>query len=195
MNSTPPNWHFSIGAPICDALSRMLNRSYLVSALNLDGDCRVLDVGGGSGTVSEEVVPDRYSTWTILDLNRAMIDHGTHRRPELTFVRGSALQLPFRQNRFDRIVIADALHHMPGPDEVFAECHRVLRPDGRFVIEEINPDDPIGNLVETGEWMAAMGSRFFSIQPLQTMLEQNGFRVIKKRKQQSLYYLVTRPET
>ena len=49
-------------------------------------------------------------------------------------VRGDAQRLPFADAAFDVIVSGDSLEHFPDPRLAVAECKRVLRPNGRFVI-------------------------------------------------------------
>jgi ubiquinone/menaquinone biosynthesis C-methylase UbiE len=48
------------------------------------------------------------------------------------------LAMPFPDSSFDFIVSSNMIHHVATPHRFFAECARVLRPNGRLIIQEIN---------------------------------------------------------
>jgi len=63
------------------------------------------------------------------------------------FVQGVAEFLPWRDETFDVVVAATALDHLLVPAKAFEEIHRVLKPDGRFLVwtsfvEQAKPYDP-----------------------------------------------------
>lgn len=47
-----------------------------------------------------------------------------------------AMQLPFRDQSINNIVMLDVLHHIPLPLDFFSEAQRVLKPGGRIVMTE-----------------------------------------------------------
>ena len=51
-----------------------------------------------------------------------------------TQVRGDALALPFDDGRFDRIIAAEVLEHIPDDVTAIAELVRVLAPGGRIAV-------------------------------------------------------------
>ncbi|HEX3989721.1 MAG TPA: class I SAM-dependent methyltransferase [Acetobacteraceae bacterium] len=67
--------------------------------------------------------------------------------PGLQIQNGAATGLP--SDSFDLALISAVLHHVPVPgrNEVYAELQRVLRPDGRLVVFEHNPWNPITSYV------------------------------------------------
>lgn len=63
-------------------------------------------------------------------------------------VRGDAARLPFRSSIFDCAIATAVLEHVPYPQRVVREIHRVLRPHGIFYVEvpflegfHADPDD------------------------------------------------------
>lgn len=82
---------------------------------------RVLDVGCGSGILGVSLAE------RIPGLHVEGID--THPRGgEPIFVRGySGKALPFQDNAFDVVIIADVLHHDRAPVELLKECARVAQ--------------------------------------------------------------------
>jgi len=63
-------------------------------------------------------------------------------------IRADAARLPFRSGAFDCVVATAVLEHVPYPQRVIREIHRVLRPNGVLCIEvpflegfHADPDD------------------------------------------------------
>lgn len=54
-------------------------------------------------------------------------------------VRGDMFLMPFRDEAFDTIVLAEVLEHVQNPSEVLSEISRVLSTDGRLFITTPNP--------------------------------------------------------
>jgi len=185
-----PNGHFSVLAPVYDLLGGLINRGDLVHLLNPSPGDRVLDVGGGTGLLRDAFDGVPLSSWTVLDLNRRMLSMGRRHGRSCLFVQGSSYQLPFPAGQFDQLLIADALHHMGRPLRVLSEARRVLRPGGRLVVEEFDPDTPIGRLTEAGEWLAGMQSQFLRPDRLITVVRDAGLTVERRCRRRYLYYVV-----
>lgn len=109
----------------------------LVDAINIVGkDATVLDVGsGGLG-----IAPYLKRPITGLDIR---FDHPFH--PLLKQVKGSALNMPFKDSAFDIVVSADTLEHMSKEDrkKAISEMVRVARrsvmiavPSGHAALEQ-----------------------------------------------------------
>ena len=76
-------------------------------------------------------------------------------------------KLPFEDQSFDLVVVADALREI-GPDRDFVrECHRVLKPSGWVVVSELfrRPLSP-----------AALLRRLFGVAPIRQGARRNGYR-------------------
>ena len=50
----------------------------------------------------------------------------------------NALATPFDDAAFDFVVNSNMIHHVPSPLAFFEEMHRILRPGGSLIIQEIN---------------------------------------------------------
>lgn len=103
---------------------------------------RVLDVATGTGVVAREALRTTPSV-IGLDPSIGMLLAGRE-KASIANVQGKSEALPFADASFDLITIGFALRHFADLDRVFAECARVLRPNGRLLILEITaPESPV----------------------------------------------------
>jgi len=103
----------------------------------------VLDVGCGTGVTLEQYVGVGCSSYGV-DASEAMLIQARKRlgdKAELTF--GSAEELAFEDNSFDRVLASLFLHELAPEirDAVFSELTRVVSPDGRMVITDFGTGD------------------------------------------------------
>jgi SAM-dependent methyltransferase len=106
-----------------------------LTAAELAGARRVLDVGCGEGQISRlaarlegvEQVVGVDPTWNQLTVAVA-------RGGGIAFVRGGAEQLPFAGGTFDAVVACLVFEHVDALDDAIAEVARVLAGGGRFCL-------------------------------------------------------------
>ncbi len=90
----------------------------------------MLDVGCGDGVLARRLA-DRLS---ISELHGVDIKLRPNAIIDVRAYDGTTL--PFSDESFDLISIADVLHHAQDPAVVIRECLRVLRPSGAFLIKD-----------------------------------------------------------
>jgi SAM-dependent methyltransferase len=106
---------------------------------------RVLDMGCGGGRHAfdlyrrgcDVVALDRDADelTSVSDMFAAMRAAGeVPDGAEADTKQGDALQLPFADGEFDRVVAAEVLEHIPDDDTAIAELARVLRPGGTLAV-------------------------------------------------------------
>jgi demethylmenaquinone methyltransferase/2-methoxy-6-polyprenyl-1,4-benzoquinol methylase len=98
---------------------------------------RVLDLAAGTGTSSAAF--DRDGVAVIpCDFSTGMVAVGKQRHPELPFVAGDAMRLPFADEAFDAVTISFGLRNLVDTEAGLREMLRVTRPGGRLVVCEFS---------------------------------------------------------
>ncbi|HWQ76472.1 MAG TPA: class I SAM-dependent methyltransferase [Syntrophomonas sp.] len=94
-------------------------------------DMCVLELACGSGQLTFRLA-ESVRCWEATDFSEKMIAEAKKRSvsPNLTFAVRDATALPYPDESFDAVLIANALHIMPEPDKALLEIHRVLNPGG-----------------------------------------------------------------
>jgi demethylmenaquinone methyltransferase/2-methoxy-6-polyprenyl-1,4-benzoquinol methylase len=161
--------HFDLLSSVYDRLIGGPNVERLRRYLDLPTSGWLLDGGGGTGRVSWHLRP-LVGKLVVSDLSHRMLIRA--RRKALWSVRAHAERLPFADNRFDRVLVVDALHHFCDQQQAVTDLVRVLRPGGTIVIEEFDLTRRTVKLMALAEKMALMRSRFYSPGAIRDMLEQ-----------------------
>jgi SAM-dependent methyltransferase len=102
---------------------------------------RLLEIGCGTGLVTERVHALTRATIVGTDISPDLIAEARSLRPDLTFEVDNAERLSFRDASFDAVYGSSILHHL-AIDAALAEMRRVLRPGGRIVFAEPNMLNP-----------------------------------------------------
>lgn len=163
--------HFDLLAPLYDKVIGPPDLARLRELLDLPTGGRMLDAGGGTGRVAARLRP-LVGELVLLDQSLPMLRQAQPKG--LDPLRGDVTRLPFPDATFDRVVVVDALHHFVDAPAAVRDLLRVLRPGGRLVIEEPDIQHRSVQLIVVAEWLAMMGSRFFSPQAIRAMVESGG---------------------
>ena len=138
----PYGLRFSLALP-----RPFVTRSRLREILSPQPGERVLEVGPGSGYYSLHAArwlePD--GTLEVLDIQQEMLDHTMRRAQALSIsniipTRGDAQALPYPDGRFDAAYLVATLGEVPDKERALRELGRVLKPGGRLVVGESQPD-------------------------------------------------------
>lgn len=94
----------------------------------------VLEIATGPGLLAKHVAPAA-KRMIATDYSDGMIAEAKKSAcPEnLTFEVADATNLPYEDDSFDAVLIANALHVMPEPEKALQEIDRVLRPGGVLI--------------------------------------------------------------
>lgn len=91
----------------------------------------ILDIGCGTGG-NYEILKNFGKVSGVDDSEEALKFARESGYSEL--VRGSGINLPFSDNKFDCVAMLDVLEHIEDDKLALRECHRILKPDGGFIL-------------------------------------------------------------
>lgn len=167
---------------------------------------RLLDLCAGTGDftlAARERFPG--CKFTLLDFAKPMIDLARRKMsgvPGLAFRVADAMKIPFAPRSFDALVCGFGLRNLDDPVRGLKEMARVLKPGGRAcILEFFRPQGPITKLVfqlgvkgmvpflggkVSGDpaayrYLADSASRFLSIGEAIRIMEEAGFRDMRKK--------------
>lgn len=112
-------------------------RRLAVEAVDPRPGQRILDLAAGTGTSSRPFA-DAGALVIPTDLSVGMLKVGRERQPDLPFVAGDALALPFADDVFDAVTISYGIRNVERTLDALIEMRRVTRPGGRLVIQEVS---------------------------------------------------------
>ena len=148
----------------------------------------VLDVACGPGNFTRDfarVVADDGlavgidASTTMLD--RAVRDTPASQFPAAAYIRGNAVELPFRDQSFDAVCCFAALHFFDDPFRALDHMTRVLTPGGRIaILTSCRLRTPPLRTVD-GLLGAQSGQRMFERDEITGALEQRGFKDVRQR--------------
>jgi demethylmenaquinone methyltransferase / 2-methoxy-6-polyprenyl-1,4-benzoquinol methylase len=129
-------------APVYDAMNRVMTagldqrwRREAAEAVVRPGN-RVLDSCCGTGDLAIAAAAAGGNV-TGIDFSRQMLERARRKAPDIEWIEGDALALPFPDASFDAATVGFGVRNLSELDKGLRELRRVLRPGGRLAILEI----------------------------------------------------------
>lgn len=115
--------------------------AYTASLLPKEPDCKVLDLGCGTGLELEAYFAVNPCASIIgIDLSEDMLDALKAKFPEknLTLIHASYFEAPLGEKTFDAAVSVESLHHFPAEMKasLYKKLHMALKDNGVFVLTD-----------------------------------------------------------
>jgi demethylmenaquinone methyltransferase/2-methoxy-6-polyprenyl-1,4-benzoquinol methylase len=131
-------------------------RKVVTSIIDPKPGMKILDIAAGTGSSSRPLA-DKGAEVICLDFSEGMLTSGRKRNPDLTFIQGDALKLPFPDQEFDVTTISFGLRNTHDAGAALAEAHRVTKSGGKIVIAEFShPTNPIFRVIYMRYLMRAL---------------------------------------
>jgi len=123
-----------------------------IRLMDLRAGERVLDLGCGAGWATRLLArlvgdgPQGFGQVVGLDVSDEMIRHARESSRDFEntmFVWGSAQQIPWEENFFEKVLSVESFYYYPDQGRVLAELFRVMAPRGRlFILINLYKDNP-----------------------------------------------------
>ncbi|MEH7254706.1 methyltransferase domain-containing protein [Neobacillus niacini] len=112
----------------------------MVEMAIVNGQEHLLDIATGGGHTANAFAP-LVKKVTAVDLTVEMLAAAENFIKEnghlnVNFVQGDAEKLPFEDESFEIVTCRIAPHHFPNVDIFIKEVHRVLKPQGQFILDD-----------------------------------------------------------
>jgi len=159
---------------------RTENVEILLRQALLPDRAKILDVGTADGEMLRhlQAVYPQYD-FTGIERTPELVEiaqsHGLH------VVQSDARSLPFPEESFDAITMISTIKHIPQYQQVFAECHRVLKDQGIMIIAEPSRI-ALGIGLKRGHFDPQYLPNRWSLKQMEVHLVAAGFQTCAKKK-------------
>lgn len=182
--------HFDWIAPIYDLIIPSTNIELLIQHGKFPCKGKVLDVGGGTGRVTRELLKIQPNNVILVDNSLGML-RVANQNLRINLILSRAEKLPFLSESFERVILIDTLHHVFDASIALRECLRVLKRDGLLIIQEPDIEQWGGKLIALFEKILLMRSHLLSVKEVQDILSPYSKEIMVERDNQQ-YWIVCR---
>jgi ubiquinone/menaquinone biosynthesis C-methylase UbiE len=164
--------------------SHDLDHRYIERFLSLfSAGQKILDIGAGTGTISNEMQSNHQLDVTAIDLSKEMVNLAKKNYPNLKIIRMDLRKLEFPDNSFDGAFANYSLIHVPETNipQTLNEIARILKPRGHFYLalqEPITPMDKDGYYSIVYKKEVKMFINLFTESDMQGYLKSAGYSVV-----------------
>ncbi len=154
---------------------------------------RVLDVGCGLGGPAFHLAQTRGASVVGIDLVDLNIEGANERAVErgltdqVQFQVANALEMPFPDGSFDVVFGQDAWCHVPGKNELIAECARLTAPGGTIAFSDWLQTATMDDATEAEVLAASATTDLQDIAGYVELMEANGFVDIRTEDTSALF--------
>ena len=145
--------------------------------VDIRSDDVILDIGGNTGKVTE-AYSNNCKEVVVLEPKRNVVEYGKSHRPNIKFVEGEAENIPLPDAYFDKVVASASFHHFSDHDKALEEMKRVLKPHGKIIILEIDPNTRMGERLKFCETVFHTGAKLYQPAQLSKKIQAHNLEVL-----------------
>ena len=146
---------------------------------------RLIDIGCGPGAFLS-LVQKRFPDIQLnaLDLSEEMVKETRSRLSATAIVTaGDAEHMPLEDHQYQAVTCNMSIHHYPHPQDAVNEMHRILRPGGYLLLNDMDcvlPIRALANLIFPR--LPGGDVKMYSREEILAMVKKAGFRDVRYRK-------------
>lgn len=158
---------------------------YMLEQSGITAESRVLEVACGNGKAAVWLAQQTGCEVLGIDLSGSYIDNARQSAsnfPSLrvSFQKESATDLPFANDSFTHAWSQGALYHIPELNKALSEAHRVLKPGGIFLFDDlISPVTEVSETTRKYVYDRLLFEPKFNAESYAAKLTQIGFKVLQ----------------
>jgi ubiquinone/menaquinone biosynthesis C-methylase UbiE len=137
----------------------------------------LLDIGGNTGKTTEAYSKNCKEV-VVLEPKCSIVEYGRSHRLNIKFIEGGAENIPLPNEYFDKVVASASFHHFSDQDIAIEEMKRVLKPDGKIIILEIDPNTPRGKRLKFCETLFHTGAKLYQPAQLSKKIQAHNLEVL-----------------
>jgi len=168
------DYYDKVRAPVADICI-----SKIIEYGKIDESSTVLDVGCGTGRVSEAVSTSKNARICSIDTSVEMLKKGAVKDKDrrILWMLADAHRLPFTENCFNCVYMTLVLHHLDDRVLALREIRRILKKDGNCVIMTISHSRLKRHVISNFPGVTAIDrGRFPSIPSIKSLMVKVGLR-------------------
>jgi ubiquinone/menaquinone biosynthesis C-methylase UbiE len=176
-----------------DDLSYKKNKALLTELLALTPTDILLDIGGGTGMIVDQILAKTSCEGYIVELEQKKLLYAAKKRKNINLVNASADFIPFQYEYFSKVISIVAFHHFSDQNSALEEIKRVLKPGGSLILNEIDPSTFKGKIVSFGEnTLKKMNCKYYSPSQLHEKVKAHAYQEISITHAPIGYFLSAR---
>ncbi|WP_413163506.1 class I SAM-dependent methyltransferase [Capilliphycus salinus ALCB114379] len=125
------------------------NLDFLEKANLLKPTDAILEIGSGNGNLLNNLYRQGYNIRGV-EINPVRIEESQTLYGNLPLSKVHSEALPFANDSFDVVMSFDVFEHIPNSDLHLQEVHRVLKPEGLYIVQ--TPNKLTNSVFETIRW-------------------------------------------
>ena len=163
-------------------MMRRIQAPAIMRMLNPRGNDVVLDAGCGGGFFTYEIA--KICRCIGIDWNLSdNLSYAMPKLPSVSYMKADTQKMPFKDEKFDKILLSSVLQMVEGDGALLKECYRVLKDKGILVLSVPVKYVYIRGLNELkDELIEKFGSRgkgFYEYNEVIKLLQREGFEIIE----------------
>lgn len=167
------------------SLYTRLKAPYLLGLLEPRGGELILDIGCGAGYFTANIGKSNARCYGIdLDLDSLRFAKG---EAQAIFINGSATAIPFKDNAFEKVLLADVLEHVEDDEKVISELCRIAKDQAVIVISCPTGEGLLGGTRLSRVFHCKKGTPqyhfrdSYTLEDLKRLLQRHSIQVVEVR--------------